>query len=108
MRVSRYNTILKWYRRLVALKYKAKRKIKTDRQRKVEAIKEFCVKFAEENPSWVYGRIQGALSDRGYKVCEATVANILKAAGLEPSPERMKKSTWKQFVRFHMATMCVA
>lgn len=102
------DTILRWHRKLVALKYTAKRRIKTDRQKEMELVREFCVKFAEENPTWGYGRIQGALSNLGYKVCEATVGNILRAAGIEPAPERMKKSTWKQFVGSHMATMGVA
>ena len=102
------DTLLGWHRRLVALKYTAKRRIKTDRQKEMEVIKEFCVKFAEENPTWGYGRIQGALSNLGYTICEATVANILKAAGILPAPERMKKSNWKQFVRSHMDTICVA
>jgi len=102
------DTLLYWHRRLVALKYTAKRKINTERQEEMVIIKELCVKFAEENPSWGYGRIQGALSNIGYTICEATVANILKAAGILPAPERMKKSTWKQFVRSHMSTICVA
>ena len=102
------DTLLAWHRRLVALKYTAKRKIKTDRQKEMQLIKEFCVKFAEENPKWGYGRIRGALANLGYTICEATVANILKAAGIVLAPERMKKSTWKQFVRSHMSTICVA
>ncbi|MDP4643714.1 MAG: integrase core domain-containing protein [Opitutales bacterium] len=102
------DTILRWHRNLVALKYTAKRKIKTDRQQKMEVVKELCLKFADENPSWGYGRIQGALANLGYEVCDTTVGNILRAAGIPPSEERMKKSTWKQFVRSHMATMCVA
>ena len=57
-------------------------------------IKELFVKFAEENLTWGYGRIQGALENLGYTICEATVANILKAAGILPAPERMKKSNW--------------
>lgn len=46
------DTILYWHRKLVALKYTAKRKIKTERQKEMEVIKELCVKFAEENSSW--------------------------------------------------------
>jgi len=102
------DTILYWHRKLVALKYTAKRKINTERQEEMAVIKEFCVKFAEENPKWGYARIQGALANLGYTVSESSVGNILKAAGVEPSPERMRKSNWKQFVRSHMATMCVA
>lgn len=40
------DTILYWHRKLVALKYTAKRRIKTDRQEEMEIIKELCIKFA--------------------------------------------------------------
>lgn len=102
------DTILYWHRKLVTLKYTAKRKIKTDRQKEMEVIKELCIKFAEENATWGYERIQGALENLGYTISESTVGNILRDAGIPPSEERMKQSTWKQFVRSHMATMCVA
>ena len=102
------DTILYWHRKLVALKYTAKRKINTERQEEMVIIKELCVKFAEENTSWGYERIQGALANLGYTISESSVGNILRAAGVEPSTERMKKSNWKQFVRSHMGTICVA
>ena len=44
-------TIMAWHRKLVALKYTAKRRIHTDRQKRMEVIRELAVKFAEENPS---------------------------------------------------------
>ncbi|MBC8434815.1 MAG: hypothetical protein H8D93_00950 [Verrucomicrobia bacterium] len=90
------DTILRWHRKLVALKYTAKRRIKTDRQQEMEVVKELCLKFAEENPSWGYGRIQGALANLGYEVCDTTVGNILRAAGIPPAEDRMKKSTWTE------------
>ena len=90
------DTILRWHRKLVALKYTAKRRIKTDRQQEMEVVKELCLKFAEENPSWGYGRIQGALANLGYEVCDTTVGNILRAAGIPPAEDWMKKSTWTE------------
>ncbi len=95
----RPETILAWHRKLVALKYTAKRMLKTDRQKRMEVIQGLCVQFAEENMSWGYGRIQGALSNLGYKVSMTTVGNILRARGIVPSPERGKQSNWKTFVR---------
>lgn len=71
------DTLLGWHGRLVALKYTAKRKIQTDRQKEMLLIKELCVKFAEENSSWGYERIQGAVGNLGYTVSESTVGNIL-------------------------------
>lgn len=53
------DTLLCWHRRLVALKYTAKRKINTERQEEMVIIKELCVKFAEEKSKlglWPYSR----------------------------------------------------
>jgi len=61
-----------------------------------EILKELCLKFADENPSWGYGRNQGALANLGYEVCDTTVGNILRAAGIPPAEDRMKKSTWTE------------
>lgn len=101
-------TILRWHRRLVAWKFTAKRKIDTDRPERRLLITELCVKFAEENPGWGYERIQGALANLGYHVSKTTVGNILRRAGLCPSPDRTGKSSWRQFLRAHLATTCVA
>ena len=114
-------TILAWHRKLVAMKYTAKRGINTARQAMMAVVRELAVKFAEvprsvattrarwrQNPSWGYGRIQGALSNLGYEVCETTVGNILRAKGIFPAPERMKRSNWGRFVRSHLSVMSVA
>ena len=71
-------------------------------------IADLCVKFAEENPGWGYERIQGALTNLGYRMSKTTVGNILRRAGLCPSPDRTGKSSWRQFIRAHLATTCVA
>ncbi len=100
-------TLMAWHRRLVAAKYTGIRRINTERQKEMEVIKELCVKFAEENPDWGYDRIQGALANVGYEVCDTTVGNILRAKGIIPAPERGKRSNWKQFVRSHLEVMAV-
>jgi putative transposase len=104
----RPETILAWHRKLVALKYTARRKIRTEGQKRMEVIRELCVKFAEENPGWGYGRIQGALANVGYKISGTTVGNILRDKGIFPSPERGKQSNWKRFIRSHMDVTAVA
>lgn len=106
--IVRPSTILAWHRKLVALKYTAKRKTNTARQERMAVIRELCVKFAEENQGWGYGRIQGALSNVGYDISMTTVGNILRAKGIIPSPERAKRSNWKTFVRSHLDVMSVA
>lgn len=55
------------------------------------------VGMARENRDWGYRRIQGALANLGHEVSRGTIANILKAHGLEPA-ERNRKTTWKEFL----------
>src|SRR5215831_20675683 len=43
-------------------------------------------------------RIQGALANLGHEVARGTIANIVKQHGLEPAPERERKTTWKEFL----------
>ncbi|WP_226900718.1 hypothetical protein [Nonomuraea phyllanthi] len=43
---------------------------------------------ARENSSWGYRRIHGELAALGIKVAASTVWEILKAHGIDPSPER--------------------
>ena len=55
------------------------------------------VRLAKENRAWGYRRIQGAISDLGYKVARSTIAAILCQYGIEPAPERNRKTTSKEF-----------
>ena len=84
--IARPETIYTCHRKLVALKYSAKRKIRTERQKRMAVICELCVKFAEKNLTWGYGRIQGALANLGYEISETTVGNILREKGIVPAP----------------------
>jgi putative transposase len=60
------------------------------------------VRMAQENRSWGYDRIAGALDNLGYRVSDQTVGNILKQHGIPPAPERQTTITWKEFIRTHM------
>jgi hypothetical protein len=53
------------------------------------------VSKVEENRAWGYRQIQGALSNLGHILAHNTIANILKGHGIEPAPERSRKTTWK-------------
>lgn len=46
-------------------------------------------------------RIQGALANLSHEVSESTVANVPKANGLEPAPNRKKRTPWKEFLKAH-------
>ncbi len=95
------NTLLAWHRKLIARKYDGSGKRGPGRPRVMEQIRELIVKFAEENGTWGYTRIRGALANLGHRVGRSTIARTLKANGLEPAPERCKKTSWKQFLEAH-------
>lgn len=96
-------TILRWYRRLIAKKFDgSKHRRYPGRPRVAKEIENLTVKFARENRSWGYDRIQGALANLGISVSDQTIGNILKRQGLEPAPLRRKGTTWKEFIRMHL------
>jgi hypothetical protein len=64
----------------------------------VEAL---VVRMAEENRAWGYDRIQGAMANPGHDLAAHTIANILKRNGIDPAPERKRKTTWKEFLSRH-------
>src|SRR6185436_9574950 len=99
------DTLLAWHRRLVAKKYDSSKKRKPGRPPTKVDIRELVLRMARENRSWGYTRIQGALANLRHEVSRGTIANILREAGLDPSPERRKGMTWKEFLRVHWSTM---
>jgi putative transposase len=64
-------------------------------------ISDLIVRMALENPKWGYTRIQGALANLRHTVGRGTVANVLKANGIEPAPERGKHTRWSTFLKAH-------
>jgi hypothetical protein len=41
------------------------------------------------------------LSNLGHEIARSTIAQILKRHGIEPAPERIRKTTWKEFLSRH-------
>jgi transposase InsO family protein len=97
------DTILAWHRRLVAQKFDGSTQRKAPGRPKVDPeLEALIVRMAQENRSWGYDRIVGALANLGLPVSAQTVGNILKRHGLPPAPERKTTTTWKEFIRTHM------
>jgi transposase InsO family protein len=94
-------TILLWYRTPIARKYDGSAKRGPGRPRVQESIQELVVRFAKQNVSWGYGRLQGALHNLGRTVGRSTIARILKAHGIEPAPQRHKGMSWATFLKSH-------
>jgi putative transposase len=60
------------------------------------------IRTAEENPSWGYRRMQGALVNLGHTIDNMTVRNILRRHHLEPAPQRRKADmSWAKFLKMH-------
>ena len=96
-------TILGWYRKLVAQKCDGSTQRKTPGRPMIDPEWEaLIVRIAQENRSWGYDRIVGALANLGLTVSAQTVGNVLKRHGLPPAPERKLTTTWKEFIRMHM------
>jgi putative transposase len=71
-------------------------------------IEALVVRMARENRDWGYERIQGALSNLGHAVARTTIADILRRHGIEPAPERSRKTTWKEFLSQHWELIVAA
>jgi len=97
------DTILGWHRKLVAQKFDGSAQRKSPgRPTIAKDLEALVVRMAQENRSWGYDRIVGALANLGYTVSDQTVGNILKRHGIPPAPERKTTTTWKEFIRTHM------
>ena len=57
------DTLLRWHRRLVAQKWNFAHRRRPSRPGITRHISELIVRMAQDNPSWGYTRIQGALAN---------------------------------------------
>jgi len=99
------DTILAWHRKLIAAKWTYPRK-RVGRPGVMKEIRELVVRMAEENSSWGYGRIQGALKHLDHRVARSTIAKVLKEHGIKPAPDR--PMSWRTFVRSHASIIAAA
>jgi hypothetical protein len=91
------DTLLRWHRQLIGRKWTYGRS--AGRRGVWLEIRRLVVRMAEENPTWGYTRIQGALKNLGHRVGRSTIRRILKAAGLPPVPQR--PTSWQTFLKTH-------
>jgi putative transposase len=104
--VARPDTILGWYRKLVARKFDGSQARRSPgRPRIKREVEQLIVRLAEENRDWGYDRIAGALANLGYQVCDQTVGNVLQRHAVPPAPERKRTTTWSTFIRMHLALL---
>ncbi len=101
-------TLLAWHRKLIAQKYDGRGRRGPGRPRTASEIEMLVVRLAKENRDWGYRRIQGALSHLGHELARSTIAAILERHGIEPAPERNRKTTWKEFLARHWELIVAA
>jgi len=98
------DTLLAWHRKLIAQKWTYAKK-GPGRPRVAQEITDLILRMARDNTSWGYDRIQGALANLGHVIAPNTVKNILKRHGIEPAPDRQKRTSWKAFLKAHWDVM---
>jgi putative transposase len=71
-------------------------------------IVELVVMMARANVGWGYTRIRDALRHLTRGIARNTVKRILLDHGIEPAPERNRKTDWKTFIRAHLGEIAGA
>src|SRR5919201_2780948 len=75
-------TLLRWYRRLIAQKFDGSTQRRQPCSPRVaEEVEQLVRRMAEDNPTWGYRRIQGALANLGHHIDKLTVRNICGLTG---------------------------
>jgi putative transposase len=87
------DTILAWHRRLIARKFEGSRARRVRGRPRIDReVEGLIIRMAEENRSWGYDRIVGALANLGHGVSDQTVGNVLRRHGISPAPERKRRT----------------
>jgi putative transposase len=95
------DTLIRWYRTLVARKYDGSKARRTGRPRTPVDIERLIVRMAQGNPRWGYTRIRGALRNLGHEVGRNAIKRILSVNGIQPATIRRKGMSWETFLKSH-------
>jgi hypothetical protein len=86
-RVAKPDTLLAWYRQLVAHKFDgSRRRGYPGRPRMSTEVERLVVQMARENHGWGYDRIVGALANLGHAISD-------RNGGQDPAPAQPRAST---------------
>ncbi len=95
------DTLLRWYRRLIAKKYDGSQARRAGRPKTAAEIERLILWMARDNPRWGYTRIRGALHNLGHEIGRNTIKRILVENGVDPAPLRKKGMSWETFLKAH-------
>ena len=102
------DTILRWYRPLVARKYDGSTRRGAGRPRVAAHLAGLVVRLANENPGWGYTRIRDVLHHLGHEIGRSTVKRILLEHGIDPAPERIRTTSGASFLAAHWGAIAAA
>ncbi len=96
------DTIMRWYRELVAQKYDgSENRTSLGRPQISQEIVNLVIRFKEENPRWGYQKITDQIVYLGHKISKSSVKNILIENSYDPEPDLTGRSTWHEFIKSH-------
>jgi hypothetical protein len=95
------DTLLRWYRTLIARKYDGSRRRGPGRPKTAVEIEVLITRMARDNPKWGYTRIQGALNNLGHEISRNTIKRILLENGFDPATFRRRGMSWRTFLKVH-------
>lgn len=95
------DTLLRWYRTLIAQKYDGSAVRRSGRPKTADKIQKLIVQMARDNPGWGYTRIRGALYNLGHDIGRNTIKRTLFDNGIDHAPLRDKAMSWKTFLSAH-------
>src|SRR4051795_4751586 len=104
--IAKPETILSWFRKLVAQKFDGSKCRSYPGRPRIDAeVEALIVQMARENSGWGYDRIAGARANLGHKISDQTVGNVLRRHGIAAAPKRSQTTAWKDFIAAHMALL---
>jgi len=95
------DTVLRWYRRLIAQKYDGSKNRTVGRPKTAVEIKELILQMARQNRTWGYTRIRGERFNLGHEIGRSTIKRILLENGLDLAPARGRAMSWETFLKAH-------
>jgi hypothetical protein len=97
--VAKPDTILAWYRRLIARKFDGAKFRKPGRPPIAPAIEALNAALPERTPVGDTTASSRALANLGHPVSDQRVGNILRRYGIQPAPEVL---TWRGFATYYV------
>jgi transposase InsO family protein len=92
------NSLLRWYRTLIAKKYDGSATRAPGRPKTAAEFEQLTVQMARSNPTSGYTRIRGALYNL---IGRNTIKRILLDNGIDPAPLTNKGMSWETFLKAH-------